>query len=163
MRQLKVGDLVKINEHGVSRAIGRVSHIRNDWFYTKDFVSNIKWYEGEGHGSWIFADEDQPCETGKEMGRTEPCTLPHGEVKLVWDNKALVDNINHPQHYTNSAAKCECGKGIECIQITEHMEFNLGNAVKYVWRADLKGSAIEDLKKAAWYIQREIQKRENEG
>jgi hypothetical protein len=41
------------------------------------------------------------------------------------------------------------------------MGFNLGNALKYVWRADLKGDAIEDLKKAAWYVQREIAKREN--
>ena len=52
--------------------------------------------------------------------------------------------------------------GIECIQITEHMGFNLGNAVKYVWRSDLKNDAIEDLKKAKWYIEREIAKRERE-
>lgn len=63
------------------------------------------------------------------------------------------DNVNSPQHYTGHPS------GIECIQITEHMGFNLGNAVKYIWRADLKGNAIEDLKKAAWYIQRELQKR----
>lgn len=63
------------------------------------------------------------------------------------------DAVNHPKHYTNHPS------GIECIQITEHMGFNLGNAVKYIWRADLKGDAIEDLKKAAWYINREIEKR----
>ena len=63
------------------------------------------------------------------------------------------DPVNHPAHYTKHPS------GIECIQITEHMGFNLGNAVKYVWRADLKGDAIEDLKKARWYIEREIQKR----
>ncbi|KAF1042377.1 MAG: hypothetical protein GAK35_02750 [Herbaspirillum frisingense] len=63
------------------------------------------------------------------------------------------DNVNNPQHYTGHPS------GVECIQITEHMGFNLGNAVKYIWRADLKGNAIEDLKKAAWYIQRELQKR----
>ena len=40
------------------------------------------------------------------------------------------------------------------------MGFNLGNAVKYIWRADLKGEALEDLRKAAWYIAREIQRRE---
>ena len=39
------------------------------------------------------------------------------------------------------------------------MGFNLGNAVKYIWRADLKSDAIEDLKKARWYIDRELQKR----
>jgi len=66
----------------------------------------------------------------------------------------LHDAVNHPPHYTSHPS------GIECIQITEHMGFNLGNAVKYVWRADLKNNAIEDLKKAVWYIQREIAKRE---
>lgn len=69
------------------------------------------------------------------------------------------DNVNHPSHYTSHPAKCACGKGVECIQVTEHMGFNLGNAVKYIWRADLKLDAIEDLRKARWYIEREIQKR----
>lgn len=40
------------------------------------------------------------------------------------------------------------------------MGFNLGNAVKYIWRADLKADAIEDLRKAAWYVEREIARRE---
>ena len=63
------------------------------------------------------------------------------------------DPVNHPKHYT------EHPSGIECIQITEHMNFCLGNAVKYIWRADLKHDAIEDLEKAIWYIQRELDKR----
>jgi len=63
------------------------------------------------------------------------------------------DAVNHPQHYRSHPS------GIECIQITEHMGFCLGNAVKYIWRADLKGNAIEDLEKAAWYIRREIERR----
>lgn len=62
------------------------------------------------------------------------------------------DPVNHPKHYTSHPS------GIECIQITEHMGFCLGNAVKYIWRADLKGG-IEDLQKARWYIEREIAKR----
>ena len=49
--------------------------------------------------------------------------------------------------------------GVECIQITEHMNFCLGNAIKYIWRAGLKSnSEIEDLRKARWYIDREIQR-----
>jgi len=63
------------------------------------------------------------------------------------------DPVNNPSHYT------EHPSGIECIKITEHMGFNLGNALKYIWRCDLKKDAIEDLKKAAWYIERELQKR----
>ena len=65
-----------------------------------------------------------------------------------------MDNVNHPKHYTNHPS------GIECIQVTEHMNFCLGNAIKYLWRADLK-NRVEDLKKAVWYINREIQRREN--
>ena len=64
-----------------------------------------------------------------------------------------VDVVNHPSHYTNHPS------GIECIQITEHMNFNLGNALKYIWRADLKGKSIEDLEKAIWYVKREIELR----
>lgn len=63
------------------------------------------------------------------------------------------DMVNHPPHYTGHPS------GVECIQITEHMGFCLGNAVKYIWRADLKSDAIEDLRKAVWYIEREISRR----
>lgn len=62
------------------------------------------------------------------------------------------DIVNHPKHYTSHPS------GVECIQITEHMNFLVGNAFKYLWRADLK-NGVEDLQKAAWYIQREIEKR----
>jgi hypothetical protein len=68
----------------------------------------------------------------------------------------MADMVNHPPHYTSHKS------GVECIQITEHMNFNLGNCVKYVWRADLKLDAIEDLKKARFYLDREIAKRERE-
>ena len=74
-------------------------------------------------------------------------------VERVRDVRADADMVNHPPHYTSHPS------GVECIQITEHMNFCLGNAVKYIWRADLKGSGVEDLKKAAWYIEREIKRR----
>jgi len=63
------------------------------------------------------------------------------------------DVVNHPEHYTNHPS------GVECIQVTRHMGFNLGNVFKYVWRADLKGKAIEDLEKAQFYLADEIQRR----
>ena len=63
------------------------------------------------------------------------------------------DNIEHPKHYTSHPS------GIECIAVTRHMGFNLGNAIKYIWRADLKNDAIEDLEKAVWYLMDEIEKR----
>lgn len=71
-----------------------------------------------------------------------------------------VDNVNSPTHYTSHPS------GIECIQITEHYGFNIGNAIKYLWRNGLKTECgmpdvykqVEDLEKAIWYINREISK-----
>ena len=81
---------------------------------------------------------------------TSACT----EADLELIDTPAPDVVAHPPHYVSHPS------GIECIQITEHMGFNLGNAVKYIWRCDLKQDAIEDLKKARWYIEREIAKRE---
>lgn len=60
------------------------------------------------------------------------------------------DAVSRPKHYTQHPS------GVECITITEHFNFCIGNAIKYLWRAGLKGDAIEDLKKARWYIDREL-------
>lgn len=63
------------------------------------------------------------------------------------------DKVNHPRHYTNHPS------GIECIEITQHHDFCVGNAIKYLWRAGIKDTTteIEDLRKAIWYIERKIQ------
>jgi hypothetical protein len=76
------------------------------------------------------------------------------EFKMSDDNKP--DFVNHPPHYTQHPS------GVECIQVTEHFNFCRGNAIKYIWRAGEKGSEIEDLKKAAWYINREIARLEKQ-
>lgn len=64
------------------------------------------------------------------------------------------DTVNHPQHYNAHPS------GIECIDVVRWMNFNLGNTIKYVWRAGLKEHGLEarikDLEKAAWYINDEI-------
>jgi hypothetical protein len=65
----------------------------------------------------------------------------------------MSDNVNHPPHYKQHPS------GVECIEVTEHFNFCLGNAIKYIWRADLKHDAVEDLQKAAWYINKEIERR----
>lgn len=67
--------------------------------------------------------------------------------------KETTDNINYPDHYNMHPS------GVECITITEHFNFNVGNAIKYLWRAGLKEDAIVDLRKAEWYIKREIERR----
>lgn len=64
--------------------------------------------------------------------------------------------VDKPQHYNAHPS------GVECITITEHMNFCRGNAMKYLWRADEKGNELEDLKKARWYLDREIRRLEKE-
>ena len=66
------------------------------------------------------------------------------------------DPVNHPAHYTSHPS------GVEAIDITRHMNFNLGNAVKYIWRAGLKGDGIEDLQKARFYISDELERLSND-
>jgi len=63
-----------------------------------------------------------------------------------------MENVNHPKHYNLSSS------GYEAIEIAELATFNLGNAIKYLWRTGLKdkNKELEDLKKALWYINREI-------
>lgn len=64
----------------------------------------------------------------------------------------MEDNVNHPAHYTAGFAN----RPIECIDITRHLPFTFGNAVKYIWRAGKKGdreTALQDLDKADWYIE----------
>jgi len=63
----------------------------------------------------------------------------------------MSDMINHPPHYNSGKAHCECGRKIECIDITRHMNFNLGNSLKYIWRSEYK-NGTEDIKKAIWYL-----------
>jgi hypothetical protein len=64
--------------------------------------------------------------------------------------------VNHPKHYN------EHPSGIECIQVVRHMNFNLGNVIKYIWRSPFKSVALEDLRKAAWYLNDEIARVEAE-
>lgn len=77
-------------------------------------------------------------------------------VATAFNSVIKNDPVNHPKHYTNHPS------GIECIQITRHMNFNIGSAIKYLWRANQKGNVIEDLQKAIWYINDEIKKLEGE-
>jgi hypothetical protein len=81
-------------------------------------------------------------------------------VELVTDVAPVdtdddTDMVAHPPHYTSDPS------GVECIQITRHRNFNIGNAIKYLWRGGLKdpenpGKLIEDYRKAIWYIEDEI-------
>jgi len=78
-----------------------------------------------------------PCDPDEDGYLHPASTINNG-------HKAMSDPVNHPTHYNGHPS------GVECIDVVEHMGFNLGNAIKYIWRADLKGAAIQDLEKAAW-------------
>jgi hypothetical protein len=100
------------------------------------------------------SDTSLPCICGHTQGQHEglrraclstPCECPSFKPKH--------DVIDHPPHYASHPS------GVECITIVETMCFNVGNAIKYLWRAGLKGDALEDLKKARWYVDREIARR----
>lgn len=87
--------------------------------------------------SWTYNDS---------VGQQDPMT----DIPQVVTKRNTDDAVTHPRHYTSHPS------GIECIQVTEHMNFCRGNAMKYIWRAGEKGDEIEDLKKARWYIDHEI-------
>lgn len=86
-------------------------------------------------------------------------TLPFGstdKVSFSAGGTTRMDQVNSPPHY-NRGEKCpNCGHGIECIDVTEHRDFLVGNAIKYLWRAGAKDDFVKDLRKAAWYIERKI-------
>ncbi len=66
--------------------------------------------------------------------------------------RGVEDVVNHPKHYNDHPS------GVECIVIAEWMNYCLGQVLKYIWRAGIKSSAthIQDLEKARWYLDREI-------
>ncbi len=116
--------------------------------------------------------EDEEGEYGAHSYPTEPRLWPAGDRgcgggisldglpgnEIITGLRPAEDTVNHPAHYNSHPS------GVECITITEHMTFCAGNAIKYLWRAGLKGNEaedvrekhLEDLRKAKWYIEREI-------
>ena len=94
---------------------------------------------------------DQPC-----AWCGHPFSAHFDRVGCACPDDEDADPVNAPSHYTAHPS------GVECITITEHLSFCVGNAIKYLWRADLKGNALEDLKKARYYVDREIKRRGGE-
>jgi len=128
----------------VEMAVGPVGPFNDDVYRVKE-----PQHQSDGES------EEQPDEIGSVTGAAE------GSMKVVYEKIVSLDRgreedlVNHPPHYTSHPS------GVECIEVTRHMGFNLGNVLKYVWRADLKGKAIEDLEKAQFYLADEIQRREH--
>lgn len=95
-------------------------------------------------------------DAGVHLYRSMPCCRPKSDAPIPLLVRGP-ERVNHPDHYNSHPS------GIECIDVVEHMTFNVGNAMKYLWRADHKGTSIEDLKKAAWYVAREIERLMKDG
>lgn len=104
----------------------------------------MSWSEGQ----WSHFHRDSGTETMVHHPRGTECNLGLTALPYVAQKEA----VNHPDHYNSSAS------GVECITVVEHMTFNIGNAVKYLWRAGDKGSELTDLQKARWYVQREFER-----
>ena len=115
---------------------------------------------GRVFGSVKCFDIDCPNNTPKTTMTREEQIPPY----MDYDVRPVKDNVNHPKHYTSHPS------GVECIEITRHYCFSIGNAIKYLWRAGLKkemgledvDKEIEDLNKAIWYINDRIKQLTNE-
>lgn len=116
-------------------------------------------YEDRNGDRWRVNDEGLLCLWVAGKWYEGPDGAPPEEIEGdLGPLKLINDPVNRPAHYTAHPS------GVECIQITEHMNFCLGNAVKYIWRAGLKSDdPIEDLNKAKFYIEREVKRLEKGG
>ena len=100
------------------------------------------------------------CSTLEFTGKCEAC----GSVKSGFRTPTSQltekqnDPVNHPKHYNSHPS------GVECIEIIRHHSCNIGNVIKYLWRAGLKDPAkeIEDMEKAMFYLKDEIERIKNE-
>jgi hypothetical protein len=103
-------------------------------------------------GSLSYVVSDEPLSLQEEVKffdelRSNSAAL---ESTVAENIKSEHDPVNKPKHYTSHPS------GVECIELSEKMSFNLGNAFKYVFRRDDKENTIQDVSKAEWYLKREI-------
>lgn len=146
----------------------KYSRVGMEWGRAEGATVTVTYVSGEDigvvPGTWDLRDLFFPTEEGfissdKTMGYVLAEDVEQENNQLSPNE----DMVNHPPHYSSDPS------GVECIQITRHRNFNIGNAIKYLWRAGLKQSAdksaqekqIEDLKKAVFYIQDEIKRLES--
>ena len=125
--------------------------------FVVDSRSVEDWHKNFDYKENIFDCEDIKDDDPKLYKKIKEMQQMIESLSLKKNQKeANQDEVNHPKHYISDPS------GIECIQITRHRNFNIGNAIKYLWRAGLKdgNSDIQDLQKAVWYIQDEIERLE---
>ena len=122
----------------------------------------------QGHCAWYECSDVKEIRSKKvkneDISVFNGCALYGGGLdkpkEMEQKTEIKVDNVNHPAHYNSHPS------GIECIEIARHHNFNIGNAIKYLWRAGLKSEKgmedadkqVEDLRKAIFYINDEIER-----
>jgi len=116
------------------------------WAFCKDCGETVAYYS------------ELQLEKAKNAGYIEIPWNKFQKEPFFQEFKTVKDDVNNPKHYTSDKS------GVECIEITRHRNFNIGNAIKYLWRCGLKDSSkhIQDLEKAVWYINDEIKRLKNE-
>lgn len=102
----------------------------------------------------ILAAADQGLEDEARNPRPQAVEAPTYAPAPTRPTPTPAEDAINPAHYRKHPS------GIECIEVTRHMNFNVGNAVKYIWRHMDKGDPIENLKKAQWYLDDEIRRLE---
>lgn len=152
--EIKVGQKYRIAGDWLKpeNEVVRVTKVHENLVVTMPSVYSTDGYD---YKSIFFPDEESFRTSAKKFGYI---------LDVDVEEPAEEDAVNHPSHYTSDKS------GVECIQITRHRNFNIGNAIKYLWRAGLKEDTsldnlekeIQDLEKAAFYIQDEIKRKRGE-
>ena len=137
--RFQVGDKVQLAVTGRRGRVAGVGAADSPFYY-------VQWDDQPDGWASVKGDQLEP------ISRPEPVRR---SINTEQSDVVVDDSVNRPAHYTRHPS------GIEAIDITEHFGFCLGNAIKYIWRADYKGNPIKDLEKAAWYVNREIERRKN--
>ena len=110
--------------------------------------------EGNGEDIYVLASIDGVEESNVWFAR---CNLELVEPAPAVNECLPVDNVNHPPHYNQGGI--ECIEAIKAATGSGFVKYCTGNVIKYLWRYDNKGG-VEDLKKAAWYLDRAIKEME---
>lgn len=129
-------------------------------------LNNIDWVVGKGIGIsqcpskaavHRLSGGEEVVQCNRLEGHSSSVLHWNRNFNYSWPNDHFLTNqpdqpekVDHPPRYNTNPS------GVECIDVVEHMTFNAGNAIKYIWRHGEKGDAVEDLRKAIWYIEREI-------
>lgn len=101
------------------------------------------------------------CVKNKRAVYCDTCKVGFDTLAEMQRHECLrIANPVNPMHYRSSLANCTCGRTIECIDVVRWLNMNIGNVIKYLWRADHKENRQEQLKKAHWYLRDEIRKEE---